>query len=166
MSRGKAPCLNKKTTCGAPFTSVRLGYVVTEVKEGSKMAPRNVSTRTAGHKLQALRKARTLTQDDIVRLSHGKLSPAQVSRLENGNLTKPPMKDLVEYGVIVGLSPNEVAALYGYYDAPSAERKVGEDETLARLRGVAERLTPGQRDKLYEWVDFAVAKAVADERAG
>jgi hypothetical protein len=98
-------------------------------------------------------------------MSNGVLSLAQVSRLENGNLTKPPMKDLVEYGTIIGLTPNEVAALYGYFEAPSAERLVNEDERLSRLRSVAGRLTPEARERLYDWVDFAVAKALADSRS-
>lgn len=129
------------------------------------MAKRAVSTRTAGGKLRSLREARGLFQSDIVRMSNGVLSLAQVSRLENGNLTKPPMKDLVEYGTIIGLTPNEVAALYGYFEAPSAERLVNEDERLSRLRSVAGRLTPEARERLYDWVDFAVAKALADSRS-
>lgn len=123
------------------------------------------NTKTPGAKLRTLRESRKLTQGDVVRLSHNTLSLAQVSRLETGQLTKPPMKDLVEYGLVVGLTPNEVAALYGYYVEPSATRKTQEDPRLARLHSLLGRLSESSQEKLLDWVDFATAKAIADERS-
>lgn len=122
------------------------------------------TTKTAGAKLRATREARGLKQADVVRASHGKLTMAQVSRIETGQLTKPPMKDLVEYGLVVGLSPNEVASVYGYYVESGTDRKLDEDSRLSRLHSMLDRLSPSGREKLLDWVDFAVAKAIADDK--
>jgi transcriptional regulator with XRE-family HTH domain len=69
----------------------------------------------AGRKLKLLRETQEWTQRDIAFKSRGVLTNQQISRIEDGQIDKPPMKDLVLYGGILGLTPNQVAALYDYW---------------------------------------------------
>jgi hypothetical protein len=73
------------------------------------------------------------------------------------------MEDLVEYGRILGLTPNEVASIYGFWSG-EIPRETQEDPRLVRLRSVASRLSEQERERLLDIVDFAVARAVAESR--
>ena len=90
-----------------------------------------VDVRRAGQALRRQREALGLTQRDVERLSGGRLFAQQISRLETGALSKPPMEDLVLLGQLYGLGPSAVARLYGYYAAALA------DDTRQTSHGIA-----------------------------
>ena len=114
--------------------------------------------RRTGRLLRTLRRSKQLRPADVAQLSEGVLSAHQVSELEAGAVEQPPMRDLVAYGRILDLTPNDVAELYGWWQEPG-QAPMPEDAHIAQARRVAERLPPDVQTEFYHWLDFAVAYA-------
>jgi transcriptional regulator with XRE-family HTH domain len=83
-----------------------------------------VTAKEAGEVLQTLRKKHNLTQQGLS-LAAGfndqgglKLPLETVTRLERGIMARPTMEDLVIYGGVLHLTPNDVAEIYGYWERP------------------------------------------------
>src|SRR5690348_8095628 len=77
--------------------------------------------RSAGIQLKRLRLAKELTQQDIERMAadqfgyENRVYAQQVSRIEKGALDKPPILDLLRYGQILGLTPDDIAEMYALW---------------------------------------------------
>ena len=126
----------------------------------------------AGAKLKQLREEQHLTQQEMekrtaARFGHEQRVVAQqVSRIEQGQLTKPPIVDLLRIGQVLGLSGDDIAELYNLW--PRQQRRQSAREQLdPRLReaiNLAEELPPDAREKFLDWVQFAVLQARAEQR--
>lgn len=122
----------------------------------------------AGRRLRTLREARQLTQQDIERETaerygaDGRVYAQQVSRIEKGQFDKPPIVDLLRFGEVVGLQPDDIAEMYELW------RRQGDREQLdPRLRealDLAEHLPFDLREKLLAQIEFATAMAKAEAR--
>lgn len=99
--------------------------------------------------MKQLRLAHNLVQRDIDRLTDGRINAQQVSRIEKADIEKPAMQDLVELGVLYGVTPNEIAEYYGYWRQPRV------DPVITHFLEMAETLKPKYRDKLYNWLEVA-----------
>lgn len=131
------------------------------------------SVRQAGQALRQRREELGLTQRDVERLSGGKLYAQQVSRLETGALSKPPMEDLIVLGRIYGLSPSDIAQLYGYdqhaagvslsMPAPGTMLEgMPEEGRLGETREMSMLPTPEQLRQLQER-QRGMERAIAEE---
>lgn len=125
----------------------------------------------AGRRLRTLREAKQTTQQDIERLTaerygpEGRVYAQQVSRIEKGAFDKPPIIDLLRYGEVLDLKPDDIAEMYGLWKRQ--ERPVGLDSLDPRLREVldlAERLPFDLREKYLTQIEFATAMVKAESR--
>lgn len=121
----------------------------------------------AGHKLRTLREEMHLTQQDIERRTsdrfghEARVYAQQVSRIENGGLEKPPILDLLRYGQVLNLSPDDIAEMYGLWPRTKpAEAKL--DPRLQAAIDLAAELGPNEREKFLEWVRFTTLQARAE----
>lgn len=122
--------------------------------------------RTGGHKLRELRQARQWTQRDVERETKGAVPSQQVSRIENGAVADPSMKDLVALGRIYGLTPNEVAELYGYWRAPGGEnaRDFSSLSTLNAIERLLAASSPETAAQYLDYLDLLMRGIAAKER--
>lgn len=102
--------------------------------------------RHAGHQLRVMREERQLTQTELGRKAG--ISTQAVSRLELGTIAKPDMDTLVKIGTAFGMTPNEIAELYGYWVPidPFSERG---EQLRARILKMPEK----QRESLLDWIE-------------
>jgi transcriptional regulator with XRE-family HTH domain len=77
--------------------------------------------RELGKVLRLVRESLELKQEEVA--AKAGVSQTQVSRLERGTLKKPPMEDLVKIGQVLGLTPNEIATLAGWWMSSPLERE-------------------------------------------
>lgn len=94
--------------------------------------------------LQLWRKAARLTQNEVTQRSG--VPQYQVSRLENGEVEKPPMEDVVRLAAAYGVAPNEVARLAGWWTA--SPRYTTEDPRWTYVQGFLARASDEDREKL------------------
>jgi transcriptional regulator with XRE-family HTH domain len=124
-----------------------------------------MNDRTAGgQKLRELRHARQWTQRDVERETKGLVPTQQVSRIESGAVADPSMKDLVALGEVYGLTPNDVAAMFGYWHSDSGSAR---EITLHLSAQVASRLpplTPAIREMAARQVFLFLLGLQADEQ--
>jgi len=122
----------------------------------------------AGRTLRRMREDQRLTQQDIERLTaerfgyEARVYAQQVSRVEKGALDKPPILDLLRYGQILGLTPDDIAEMYSLW--PRAGSKPL-DPRLQSAIDLAGELPLLEREKFLEWVRFAVLQARAEQQA-
>lgn len=117
---------------------------------------------TAGHWLRTLRLARGWTQLEAAKRAG--ISMQAVSRLEKGDIAKPPMEDLCLFGGVLDVTPNQIAEQFGYWrDYGHPERE--EDPRIGRLRSVLERLPSDRRSQVYGVLDYAYQMALAGSKA-
>jgi hypothetical protein len=74
------------------------------------------------------------------------------------------MEDVVRYGAVLDVTPNELAVEYGYWHDPLRPDRQ-EDPRLVRLRAVLERLPDEQRAYVYGALDYAYNMALATSRS-
>ncbi len=117
---------------------------------------------SAGYWLRTLRVAKQLTQAEAAKQSG--VSMQAISRLEKGDIAKPPMADVVLYGTVLDATPNECAVKYGYWSDPQRPPRE-EDPRLSRLRPVLERLPDDKRSAVYGVLDYAYQMALATSAA-
>ena len=122
--------------------------------------------RTGGHKLRELRQARQWTQRDVERETKGAVPSQQVSRIENGAVADPSMKDLVALGRIYGLTPNDVAELYGYWHAPRGDKTTGTSQfsTLSAIERLLAGSSPETAAQYLDYLDLLMRGIAAKER--
>lgn len=119
----------------------------------------------AGMRLRLLRERKQMTQRDVERETanrygeDGRVVSQQVSRLEKGQIEKPPLAELIRVGDILGLSPADILEMYGYQVAPDRERL---DPRLQEAISVAEATPAVVREALLDRIDFAVQMARAE----
>lgn len=114
-----------------------------------------------GHKLRELRHRRELSQRDVERMTGDIVPSQQVSRIEAGVIREPTMRDLVALGQVYGLSPNQVAALYGYW-TPMQEPSGEPGDVASQLRNLLLTLPPREQEVLASRVEFAMQLAKRD----
>lgn len=121
----------------------------------------------AGARLRALREEQQLTQQEVEKRTasrfgdHARVYAQQVSRIEKGQLDKPPILDLLRLGQVLGLAPDDIAEMYGLW--PRREKSV--DPRLQQALDLAGELPYAEREKFLDWVQFAVLQARAEQRA-
>lgn len=109
--------------------------------------------RHAGHRIRVMREERHLTQTELGKKAG--VSTQAVSRLELGTIGKPDMATLVKIGRVFGMTPNEIAELYGYWVSMDEDQ-----ERLDRLRARVNALPPEPRESLLKWIEQLVEMSV------
>lgn len=121
----------------------------------------------AGTRLRRMREKAQLTQAQVEKLtaerfgSENRVYAQQVSRIESGALTKPPILDLLRYGQVLGLAADDIAEMYDLWPR-SATRAL--DPRLQQAVELADELAGIERERFLEWVRFAVLQAKAEQR--
>lgn len=124
---------------------------------------------TAGQRLRQLREDQHITQQMMEKLTaerfgyEARVFAQQVSRIEKGALDKPPIIDLLRIGQVLGLSPDDIAEMYGLWPRQPAKETL--DPRLQSAIDLAAELPLMEREKFLEWVRFAVLQARAEHRA-
>lgn len=114
----------------------------------------------AGAQLKYLRNMKEMTQQTAAERSGGKLTVPAISRLENGTLGRPSMYELCAYAEVLGMTPNEVAEIFGYWREDGEPSQ--EPAEIAEARRLATKMADGPlRDDLLSWIRFAVAHTSA-----
>ena len=73
-------------------------------------------------------------------------------------MARPSMRDLCILGALYGLTPNQMAKLYGYLDDKTAS--LLEDRRLVRIIGLLSRMDEEHRDRLLRSMEVnAVVEA-------
>ncbi len=98
--------------------------------------------------LRLWRKAARLTQAEVTERSG--VPQHQVSRLENGEVEKPPMEDLIKLASTYGVEPNEVARLAGWW-VPSP-RYTTEDPRWVYAQNYMAHTSEEDRERLLDEV--------------
>lgn len=125
--------------------------------------------RAAGMKLRTLREKAEITQQGMEKATadrygwDNRVYAQQVSRIEKGQLDKPPILDLLRIGGILGLSPDDIAEMYGLWPRQSGSTSL--DPRLQAAIALTEELPFAEREKLLEWIQFATLQARAEMRA-
>ena len=110
----------------------------------------------AGADLLRLRELSELDQRGVQKKTGNKVSAQQVSKLELGKVKRPSMRDLVLLGAVYGLTPNQVATLYGYWQPSEAEEEP-EDPRVTTLKQTAKLLPPLYRERLLNAAEVSAA---------
>ena len=82
--------------------------------------------------------------------------------METGALEKPPILDLLRYGQVLGLTPDDIAEMYDLWPRNSA---LSVDPRLQSAIDLARELPLMEREKFLEWIRFAVLQARAEARS-
>lgn len=112
-----------------------------------------ITQQEAGHRLKTLRLALKLSQREAGDRARPPMPHTQVSRIEKGTIDNVKMVDLIRYGQVLGLSPNEIATIYGYWNG--TERAAEDDPHLVQLRQLMRGMSPSDRrwmDNFLDWV--------------
>lgn len=129
-----------------------------------------VDLRQAGHRLMQLRLAADgMTQQELeaatARLEEqgiGKRVYAQqISRIEKGQLDRPPIMDLLSIGRVLQISTAQLLELYGLWYEPEPEGSL--HPTLRKAQETLARLAPEDAERFLNWVDFAITQARAEQ---
>jgi hypothetical protein len=121
----------------------------------------------AGHKLAQMRVASELTQQQLelktaeleARGFGKRVYAQQISRIEKGQLDKPPILDLLSIGTALRMSTAQVLQLYGLWtEAPTSEVH----PALQKAQEVLDRLDDEEAERMLGWIEFAVTQARAD----
>lgn len=115
----------------------------------------------AGKELRRYREERGLTQRDVERRTGGKIIAQQLSRLETGAISKPPMEGLAVLGAVYGFTPTDMAQLYGYIPPAPALEQPKEEVLEAVAEGLGRgrlRAGPGTARRIAE-----IARRTAEE---
>lgn len=127
----------------------------------------NPNVRAGGRRLLQYREAQKLTQRDVERKTverygqENALISQQVSRIEDGKIEKPPMRDLVLLGDLYDLTPNDVAEMYGYWTPRERGRK-RQNPRLTHALELYSRLPASQQEKIIAWLEVAVQLALTE----
>lgn len=129
----------------------------------------------AGEELRRLREEQHITQQEMEKRTaerfgyESRVYAQQVSRIERGQLDRPPIVDLLRVGQVLGLSTDDIIDLYDLRPGPRA--KPAADDALprldARLRAainLVEELPDDARERFLAWVDFATRQAREEQR--
>lgn len=126
------------------------------------------NVKTAGESFRERRRALQLNQrqaaDRIARVTGFEVSPQELSRVENGQTMYPSMESLVAMGTTYGMTPNEVAQLFGYW-RPLAEPE--DDQELRTLMFRLRQISPDTKQRVVYAIEMLLQAAAArDERLG
>ena len=110
--------------------------------------------RRVGLKLARLREIHHMTQRDVQRATGGRILAQQLSRLETGQVERPSLHDTSLLAALYGLTPNDMAELYGYW-TPRTATEEPEDPRVRRAKQVARTLSEAQRERLYNNIEIA-----------
>ena len=115
--------------------------------------------RKAGDTLRHLREdVQGLDQREVSKRTGGRIIAQQLSNIEQGKVARPSMRDLCILGALYGLTPNQMAKLYGYLDDRTAS--LLEDRRLLRIIGLLSRMDEEHRDRLLRSMEVnAVVEA-------
>lgn len=123
------------------------------------MAGVNTQAKEAGAALRQMREEKKLSQMDVARDSarrfgeENTITTAQLSRIEGGKFDRVTLDDAVRIGQLYGMTPNQVATLYGLWDERQGRP---EPEPISEARHLATTLPDDLRDQLLQWIQFAV----------
>jgi hypothetical protein len=84
---------------------------------------------------------------DLEQLSRGELAQMSLSRFESGRLVAPGYELVTRYGLLLGWSPNEIAAKFGLWN----ETQTGDGE-LGFIAEQMRRLPEGRREEFRKIV--------------
>lgn len=122
----------------------------------------------AGAELRRLREEADITQQEMEKRTadrygdQNRVYAQQVSRIEKGQVDKPPIIDLLRIGGILGLSPDDIAEMYDLW--PRQQKRQQLDSRLQAAIDLAEELPPEAREAFLSWVQFATLQARAEQR--
>lgn len=121
-----------------------------------------------GERLRRLREERHITQQEMERRTaeqfgrENRVYAQQVSRIEKGQLDKPPIIDLLRMGQILGLTPDDVADLFDLWPVRGTSKPL--DARLQAAIDVAQMLEGQELERFLEWIQFATLQARAEHR--
>ena len=110
-----------------------------------------------------------MTQLDIERATavrygtEGRVQAQQVSRIEKGNVDKPPILDLLRIGEVLGLKPDDIAEMFGLW-----ERQTDEPQPDPRVReflALVEQVPFDLREDMLTQLEVVVALTRAKLRS-
>lgn len=122
----------------------------------------------AGRRLRELRDEQHITQQGMEKLTaerfgeEARVMAQQVSRIEKGQIDKPPILDLLRMGQVLGLSSDDIAEMYRLWPRSQKEKRL--DPRLRAAVDLADELPYEEREKFLDWVQFAVLQARAERR--
>ena len=104
-----------------------------------------MTARKLGQMLARWRAASRLSQTEVAKRSG--LVQHQISRLEHGQIERPAMEDIVRLIQIYGVSPNEVATIFGWVPPKSFQ---SDDYRWQFVQDFLAHATDAQRDRLLQ----------------
>jgi transcriptional regulator with XRE-family HTH domain len=114
----------------------------------------------AGERLRYLREeVYKYDQRKVKALTGGRLSNTQVGNIERGQVARPSMRDLCILGTLYGVTPNQLASLYGYWE--SKEPSILDDTRLLKMVKLLSKMNKERRDQLLRDLEVTVRLAAA-----
>jgi transcriptional regulator with XRE-family HTH domain len=123
------------------------------------MSGENPKRYEAGKALAQKRKDKEWKQEDVYLYTRDRFGdeyailPAQISRIERGQFDRVSLDDAVRLGQTFGMSPNEIATLYGLWEEPKSRRP----EEIQSLESLLKTLPDDLRVGLLWQIQFATA---------
>lgn len=105
---------------------------------------------SGGRRMYDLRKANKWEQNYIEQWTRehfgeeGVISVPQVSKYENGSVKRIAFADAVHWGQVFGLSPNDMANIFGLWHEPAKEP---EDPLVSEIAELLKSLDPEQQER-------------------
>ena len=109
---------------------------------------------------QALKKLRELYRLDLraaQRKTGNKVSEQQISHLELGDRKRPSMRDLALLATAYGVTPNQLAESFGYWQPSGQEDEEPDDPRIVMLEQTVKMLPPRYRERLLNNVETITA---------
>lgn len=130
----------------------------------------------AGEELRRIREEQHITQQEMEkrtaeRFGHdARVYAQQVSRIEKGQLDKPPILDLLRVGQVLGLSSDDILDLYRLRPGQRARKATAAnalqrlDPRLRAVIALLDELPDDARERFLSWIEFATLQARAEQR--
>lgn len=118
--------------------------------------------RSGGRKLRELREAQQMTQMDIERAtmlrygSENRIYAQQVSRIEKGQVDKPPILDLLRIGEVLGLDSDDIAEMFGLWQRQSGKGP-RLDPRIREVIALSQEAPDDVREELLAQLEVVVA---------
>ena len=114
----------------------------------------------AGERLKNLREnIYGYDQRTVMKMLDGRIINQQLSKIEGGEVSRPSMHDLCALGALYGLSPNQMAKLYGYWEDQTPSLLT--DKRIIKIIGLLGKLPEKKRDSVVNSMEVSVTLAAA-----
>lgn len=121
---------------------------------------KSLDTKTFGERLKLLRHSRTQEQIAEMLGMHWQ----SYRRLETGEVKNPTLEDVVNIGLIYGLTPNQMAALAGIWEVTEDPPHPDVREGLEFIRNGLNELSEERRSDVLAIIRAAVHVSIQQER--